>query len=879
VTVTDAANKKRSSVTDSLGRLSQVTEDPAGTPLTTSYSYDTLGNLTIVNQGGQYRYFFYDSLSRLVRAKNPEQDANSAHNLTNPPGYNNSWSLAYTYDANGNLSERKEARNNGSSVPITTYYGYDALGRNVWVSYNDGVTPGVERHYDALTNGKGRMYYDVNYTNNPATGNPAYSRLVIGGYDALGRVTSQTQGFVANDGATWKDFASTRTYDLAGHVLTQGYPSTRSVNYTYATSGRLSSAYGNLGGTSYTYADTISYNAAGQMLRERFGTSTNLYHNLHYNNRLQLVDIRLGDSSSDEWNWSRGALITYYGTAAVSGWDPFANSTDNNGNVLRQVNYVPLSGGGNVIPQLDDYTYDALNRLTSMTEAQQNSSGTWSFGVTSQTYSYDRWGNRTSVAGQTAQSWSTTEAAATNRLKLNSGNTCTGTKNGVCYDAAGNVVFDNQLSATGDRTYDAEGRIVTAGTSGANKYVYDADGKRVRRQVGPTQYWQVYGIGGELVAEYQWNGTTATLQKEYGYGGGVTVVAESATVVRWLVKDHLGTPRMIADQSGSLSGVTRHDYYPFGEENFAGATIRTTGNGYQAEGVRQKFTGYERDTETNLDYAQARYYSNLQGRFTSIDPLHSSAEPSEPQSWNRYSYVGNHPLVLTDPTGLLWIHRGDVYRWVETLTDKDAAAGWRAVTEFVIWTSDGWAALNPLRNEVQLFLPTRYQAEQAFRSMVIDADSPSSYHTYDGAGDVMDAISITGGLRNLGFKVLEKLFARIAARRAARAATEVAFDLGTEYASKAQMLKVIRELEAGTKGNAGIPIPANQPLSIEQLNGLRENVRLVITKTIEAAKQNAARISSVEEQLGNTRFRFLDQVPEAKAALQKAASEIGLKLP
>jgi hypothetical protein len=53
----------------------------------------------------------------------------------------------------------------------------------------------------------------------------------------------------------------------------------------------------------------------------------------------------------------------------------------------------------------------------------------------------------------------------------------------------------------------------------------------------------------------------------------------------------------------------------------------------------------------------------------------------------------------------------------------------------------------------------------------------------------------------------------------------------------------------------------------------------VITKTIEAAKQNAARISSVEEQLGNTRFRFLDQVPEAKAALQKAASEIGLKLP
>ncbi|MEP7339021.1 MAG: hypothetical protein ABI977_14900, partial [Acidobacteriota bacterium] len=42
--------------------------------------------------------------------------------------------------------------------------------------------------------------------------------------------------------------------------------------------------------------------------------------------------------------------------------------------VLRQVNYVSLSGGGNVIPQLDDYTYDALNRIASGTEAQQNSS-------------------------------------------------------------------------------------------------------------------------------------------------------------------------------------------------------------------------------------------------------------------------------------------------------------------------------------------------------------------------------------------------------------------------------------------------------------------------------------------------------------------------
>jgi hypothetical protein len=154
------------------------------------------------------------------------------------------------------------------------------------------------------------------------------------------------------------------------------------------------------------------------MTKERFGTTTNLYHNLHYNNRLQLVDIRLGDSSTDEWNWTRGALVFYYGTTARDSWNAFATTnTDNNGNLLRQVNYVPLSGGGYVIPQLDDYTYDALNRVGSVTEAQQAGSGTWTYNVTSQTFTYDRWGNRTSVTGQTAQSWSTKEAAATRSAK------------------------------------------------------------------------------------------------------------------------------------------------------------------------------------------------------------------------------------------------------------------------------------------------------------------------------------------------------------------------------------------------------------------------------------------------------------------------------
>jgi len=91
--------------------------------------------------------------------------------------------------------------------------------------------------------------------------------------------------------------------------------------------------------------------------------------------------------------------------------------------------------------------------------------------------------------------------------------------------------------------------------------------------------------------------------------------------VDWLVPDHLGTPRMIADKTGSLSGIKRHDYLPFGEEFQAGTGGRTVGQGYTADNIRQKFTDKERDNETSFDFFGARYYGATLGRFTSIDPL------------------------------------------------------------------------------------------------------------------------------------------------------------------------------------------------------------------------------------------------------------------
>ena len=93
---------------------------------------------------------------------------------------------------------------------------------------------------------------------------------------------------------------------------------------------------------------------------------------------------------------------------------------------------------------------------------------------------------------------------------------------------------------------------------------------------------------------------------------------------------------------------------PFGEEIAAMAeTHRTPGDKYGVgDNVRQKFTGYERDEETGLDFAEARYYYNNHGRFTAVDPLLASGKSADPQTFNRYAYTMNRPLVLTDPTGL-----------------------------------------------------------------------------------------------------------------------------------------------------------------------------------------------------------------------------------
>jgi RHS repeat-associated protein len=790
VTVTDQQSKARQIVTDALGRPSQVTEDPGATGhfnYQTSYTYDALSNLRRVQQGTQNRDFMYDSLSRLIRAKNPEQVANTLLPfLTDPITGNSQWANSYSYEANGNLSTKTDARNTKTTST------YDGLNRIVIRSYDDGITPAANFYYDGATLGKGRIWQTMT-----AGANNQYQ--AINSYDAMGRVLSQRQQFLYN-GAWSQNYYVLRIYDLAGHTTTQTYPSGHSVTYTYDAAGRTQSFNGTLGeGTTRAYSMGITYNEWGTLNREQYGTQTPIYHNRHYNLRGQLYDVRVGSGAdnSAEWTWNRGCLQFYY--SGNNSWG--GSGTDNNGNLLNTINYIPANdaiSSSNI--HTDGYGYDALNRLSLVNEFDGSTQ------TGSQHYDFDQFGNRLINAGTT---WGTginkqqfTVDTATNKLGVPGGQA--GVMN---YDAAGNL-YNDTYTGLGARAFDAENRMISATDSSysTSHYTYDVGGRRARHLTGGTEVWQVYGMDGELLSEYAALAAPAAPQKEHGYRNGELLVTasnaapanlalnKSATQsstfsnfpaslavdgntngdfngahsssatnysyqpwwqldlnssqfinsiklyprtdccpemlanaylfisdqpftstdlsttlaqsgvssysitgntsaatsvninrtgryirvqrsdtqylvlaevqvwgqqssavadVEWLVSDQVGTPRMVLDQSGSLSGVKRHDYLPFGEELYVGSGGRTTAQGYIGDNVSSKLTGKIRDNETGLDYFGARYYASTQGRFTSVDPLMASGLAVDPQSWNRYTYVSNNPLRYTDEDGLL----------------------------------------------------------------------------------------------------------------------------------------------------------------------------------------------------------------------------------
>lgn len=498
-TAIDQTGKQRRQLSDALGRVIRLDEpdangnlgDPGAPNQPTVYEYDPLDNLIHITQGSQQRFFKYDSLSRLTHERQVEQDAPWTTN--DFVAGNNQWSRKIIYNSQNLAQDAYDARQ------LRTQFVYDGLNRVKEVHYfgasgsPDPATPDAYYYYDSQALPPGAPSFDRGYSAgqlvamtygsaNSTTGN-------YYGYDQMGRVLRHRQV----TGAT--TYALSYTYSLAGQLLSETYPSNRTLSYGYDEAGRLAQV--SEGAT--IYANNFAYQPDGSLSAETFGNG--MVHSLSYNRRFQASEVKLKQSASgaelQRYNYSYGQ---------VNQTDGAIDTSKNNGQIGRIDGYV------NGAKQWDQrMIYDSLGRLATAAEYRgDNGSQSWQAH-----YDYDRYGNRFQYQSNSNLSYMSVQAgdidAARNRFVPNGGPATT-------YDPAGNILSDAKFRGM-NYQYDANGRQTFAERTdhiSQQTAIYDGGGQRVQTVASGMTRRLVYDIFGQNIADY----ANGALESENIYRGG-----------------------------------------------------------------------------------------------------------------------------------------------------------------------------------------------------------------------------------------------------------------------------------------------------------------------------------------------------------------------
>ena len=592
-TVTDEAGKNRESCTDGLGRVTSVIENPGGLGYTTSYTYDPLDDLvSILQNGSRQRNFSYDSLSHLTQSVNPE-----------------SGTITYSYDANGNvLSRVAPLENQTGSSTVTTAYAYDALNRLTSKSYSDGTAGAI-------------YYYDQNDPFGVSIANPIGRRVAewVGtgswqdwnafSYDPMGRIVELVECVpVVPSDECGQAFTTNQTYDLAGDMTSYTNGQNVTFTQTFNTAAQLTEVTSSYIDSQHpgTLAVFNSYSPFDEATSTSYGNG--LTEATAFNDRLQICRANM-NSSGTALSTCTSAIPSGNLLDLNNGWNA---GTSDNGDVAGVI-----ATGNETFNRT--FTYDALNRIASMSDSDTVAS------CQGLTWGYDAWANRTAqtVTKGTCGQWSSSYAA-NNQIS------------GYSYDAAGNLLNDGVHSYT----YDAENRIIAVDGGSTATYLYDPEGRRKLKTIGTTTTSFIYDLDGRVIADYQtppggwWAG--------YVYANGQFIAEYADSTTYFIQTDHLGSTRLVTAMNQSV--LDSLDYLPFGEQ--------IQGDTYTSH----KFTGKMRDSESNLDEFGARYYSSQLGRFMSVDwsalpEAVPYANLTNPQTLNLYAIVADNPETFADLDG------------------------------------------------------------------------------------------------------------------------------------------------------------------------------------------------------------------------------------
>jgi RHS repeat-associated protein len=631
---------------DNLGRVASVSHPYfAGEEVhCATYGYDALGRVLSVTEpgpnttdcanttGGRVTTTTYNGLSTTVTTPpttaSPSGQAKTT--VKNSQGLvatvtDNAGTITNTYDPFGNLLRVAKSFDAGADVEM----GYDLRGRKTYIKDPD----------------MGTWSYKYNTLGELVEQKNAKLQTISMTYDVLGRMKTRVLPF--------GEFASTWNYDTATYgkgKLASGGDANATETYVYDSLSRVSSQTTSISGitytTSYTY-DAYSrlltltypitgfkiyhvYNAYGYLTEIRKDTATGLryWKADSFDAHSRLTKETLGNSliSQRAYDHRTGDLLTI-----KTGTSTNPTSVQNSSFIFDALdNLTYRSWYDGTSTRSETFDYDNLNRLTTIT------------GPVNRTISYHANGNISLKSGVGLYVY------PTNGIRPHAVSSLAFIGTSYTYDANGNLTG---VTGTGAKSiaYTSFNKPKTiSNASGTTTFTYDANYNRLIKAApgGTTTYI------GKLYEKFV-SGSTTT-QKNYIYAGNNLVgvfstLSNGTSNTRYFQTDHLGSVEVITNESGGV--VQRLSYDAWGKRRNPNGTDAISITAQTTRG----FTRHEHDDEAGLVNMNAREYDPLLGRFITPDTIIPSATNS--QAYNRYSYVINNPLSLTDPTGHSWLSR------------------------------------------------------------------------------------------------------------------------------------------------------------------------------------------------------------------------------